>query len=398
MNTQEKPAAASAPPQRFAAIDAYRGFVMFLMMGEVFNTCAVSRALPDSGFWRFLCHHQSHAEWLGCSLHDMIQPSFSFLVGAALPFSIAARQAKGQNADGMALHAIWRALLLTLLGVFLRSTHSMQTRWTFEDTLSQIGMGYVFLFALGWRSVTAQWIGFAVCVVGYWAAFALYSPPPGFDYNSVGVSADWLKEHGHSGFAAHWNKNGNLAAAFDRWFLNLFPREHRFEYNDGGYSTLSFIPTLGTMIFGLIAGGVVKGERSPSAKIRWLAIAGVIALVLGIACNASGVCPVVKRIWILYSGGICCLMLAAFFFTNDAIGMSFWSFPLRVIGMNSIAAYCIAHLWEGFIVKNLKTHLGQNFFGLFGAPYEPFFLGCTVMLVFWLILLWMHRRKFFLRL
>src|SRR4029077_1192550 len=99
----------------------------------------------------YLAHHQSHVDWVGCSLHDLIQPSFSFLVGAALPFSLASRARRGQAFGQMAWHASVRALALVLLGVFLRSTSRPQTYWTFEDTLSQIGLGYVFLFLLAWR-------------------------------------------------------------------------------------------------------------------------------------------------------------------------------------------------------------------------------------------------------
>ena len=106
--------------QRLASLDAYRGFVMFLMMAEALRLCRVAAALPESGFWKFLCHHQTHVEWIGCSLHDLIQPSFSFLVGVALPFSIANRMSQGQSRGRMTAHALWRALLLILLGVFLR--------------------------------------------------------------------------------------------------------------------------------------------------------------------------------------------------------------------------------------------------------------------------------------
>ncbi len=73
-----------APPARAAPADAYRGFVMFLMTAEVFRPRAVAKAFPDSGFWGFLAFHQSQVEWRGCSLHDLIQPSFSFRAGAAL--------------------------------------------------------------------------------------------------------------------------------------------------------------------------------------------------------------------------------------------------------------------------------------------------------------------------
>ena len=374
---------------------------MFLMMAEVLRLCRVAAALPESGFWKFLCHHQSHVEWIGCSLHDLIQPSFSFMVGVALPFSIARRAAKGQTRELMTLHAFWRALVLILLGVFLRSTGSSQTYWTFEDTLTQIGLGYGFLFLLGFWPMRDQWIALALILAGYWAAFALYTVPPDFDYTRVGVAAEWFKEHGQTGFAAHWNKNSNLAWAFDTWFLNLFPREKPFEFNDGGYETLSFIPTLGTMILGLIAGNILRRDRDGFEKLRWFAIAGVIGLVAGSALGWLGICPVVKRIWTpswtLYSGGWCFLLLAGFYAIIDIIGFKFWAFPLVVIGMNSIAAYCIAHLFEAFVLKNLQTHLGQNVFRILGDACEPFLHGAAVLLVLWLMLHWMYRRKIFLR-
>src|SRR5213079_2874880 len=151
---------------RLASLDAYRGFVMFLMMAEVLRLCRVAAALPESGFWKLLCHHQSHVEWIGCSLHDLIQPSFSFLVGVALPYSIASRRARGQAPRQMTLHAVGRALILVLLGVFLRSVDRPETNWTFEDTLTQIGLGYPFLFLLGFCSRRVQWAALAVILAG----------------------------------------------------------------------------------------------------------------------------------------------------------------------------------------------------------------------------------------
>ena len=402
----QDPQTAPAPTQkapatiRLDSLDAYRGFVMLLMMGEVLDFWKVSRNLPDSGFWRFLAHHQTHTEWIGCTLHDMIQPSFSFLVGAAMPFSLASRAAKGQSRGKMAAHAIWRSVLLILLGVFLRSIGKPQTYWTFEDTLSQIGMGYFFLFCLGFCKVRWQWAALGLVLVGYWAAFALYpAPPPNFDYARVGVASGW--PHLMTGFQSHWNKNSNLAWAFDTWWLNLFPRESTFVSNDGGYATLSFIPTLGTMILGLIAGGVLRASRSASAKVKWLIIAGALSLLAGVALNWLGICPVVKRIWtpswVLFSGGWCFLFLAGFYLLMDVLNYKRWAFALVVIGMNSIAAYCIDHLCEDFIRENLTTNLGKHFYELFGQAYAPLFFGALTLLAFWLMLYWMYRRKLFLR-
>ena len=388
------------PVPRLTSVDAYRGFVMFLMMAEVLRFHDVAGAYPKSWFWAFLKHHQLHAEWVGCSLHDLIQPSFSFLVGVALPFSLASRRARGQSAGKMTLHAVWRALVLVALGIFLRSIGQGRTNYTFEDTLTQIGLGYVFLFLLGFRPARDQWIALGVIVVGYWAAFALY-PPPGADfaYPAVGVPTDW--PHLAGGFAAHWNKNSNPAWAFDTWFLNRFPRAKPFLYNGGGYATLSFIPTLGTLILGLLAGGVLRSDRTTRGKVEWLIVAGAIGLGVGWGLGALGVCPVVKRIWtpswVLYSGGWCFLILAASYLVIDVLGWKGWAFPLVVIGMNSIAAYCLSHLIEGFLKSSLKTHLGHDLFRSLGTTYEPLLEGAAVLGMLWLILFWMYRRKLFLR-
>src|SRR5512136_600556 len=147
-NMPPAPCSSGAPAAatRNTAVDAYRGFVMLLMMAEVLRLPAVARAFPGNWFWEFLAFNQSHVEWAGCSLHDTIQPSFSFLVGVALPYSIASRKAKGTSFGRMLLHTLWRSLLLVALGIFLRSQRGPITYFTFEDTLSQIGLGYTFLF------------------------------------------------------------------------------------------------------------------------------------------------------------------------------------------------------------------------------------------------------------
>jgi len=385
--------------QRLGSLDAYRGLVMFLMLAEALEFSRVSRSCPSSGFWRFLAGQQTHSEWMGCTLHDLIQPSFSFLVGVALPFSLASRTARGHSHARMAWHALGRSAALIMLGVLLRSIGRSQIYWTFEDTLSQIGLGYFFLFLLGTRSARWQWTALAVILIGYWAAFAVY-PAPGsdFDYARVGVPKGW--PHLLTGWAAHWNKNSNLAWAFDTWFLNLFPRASIFVFNGGGYATLSFIPTLGTMILGLIAGGVLRGDRSSADKVKWLFMAGGLSLLAGVALGWLGICPVVKRIWtpswVLYSGGWCFLLLAGFYGLVDVWRCKRWVFPLVVIGMNSIAAYCMSHLFDS-LQENLSKTGGSTFFDLLGRPYAPLLEGGLGLLILWLLLFWMYRRKLFVR-
>src|SRR6202000_61086 len=105
----------------------------------------------------------------------------------------------------MFLHAAWRSLLLIALGIFLRSIGKRQTYFTFEDTLTQIGLGYTFLFLLAWCRVRTQVLAAGAIIIRYGLLFAIYPlPPVDFHYGSVGVSASWLAEHGLHGFANHW--------------------------------------------------------------------------------------------------------------------------------------------------------------------------------------------------
>ena len=99
------------------------------------------------------------------------------------------------------------------------------------------------------------------------------------------------------GFAQHWDKGTNPAAKFDAWFLNLFPRAKPFAYESSGYPTLNFIPSLATMIFGLMAGELLRGPHSQWVKFLVLASLGLAALAVGTGLDAAGICPVVKIIW-----------------------------------------------------------------------------------------------------
>ena len=399
---KEQPSVRSelAPRARITALDAFRGFVMFLMLAEAMELWTLHDAFPASRFWAMVAFNTDHVPWQGCSLHDLIQPAFSFLAGASLPFSITSRSGRGETFGRMMMHAMWRSVVLVFLGIFLRSLHAQQTYWTFEDTLTQIGLGYTFLFLIAFAPRRVQIGVFAAILVGFWLAFVLYPlPSAGFDYPSVGVPANW--PHLYSGFLAHFNKNSNVAWAFDVWFLNLFPRSSPFRFNEGGWSTLSFIPTLATMMLGLWAGEWIKTSRSPQDVLRGLLLGGVVLALAGLVLQWLHVVPIVKRIWTssytLYSGGLVVLMLAGFYAAIEWKGWKRWSFPLLVIGANSIAVYVMSWTLERFVRQALVRHVGRAPFLVLGPPFEPVLVGATVVALFWAILSWMYRRNVFLR-
>jgi heparan-alpha-glucosaminide N-acetyltransferase len=395
--------AAREKPARLVSLDAYRGAIMLFMASGGLALPDVAKHFPDSSLWRFLAFNTDHVEWVGCSLWDLIQPSFMFMVGVAMPYSIASRRARGESERIIVAHVLYRAVFLVLLAIFLTSNWSKQTDFVFTNVLAQIGLGYAFLYLLLGRGMRMQLAALAGILIGYWLLFLLWPLPHPDPAADAAGSPTWF---------AHWNKNTNAASAFDVWFLNLFPRAAPFVLNKGGYETLNFVPSLGTMLLGLMAGEMLRRPKSPSYKLAWLLAASVLCLALGWLSGAF-LCPIVKRIWtpswVLFSAGWTFALLASFFWLIDIRGWRRWAFPLIVVGMNSIAMYCMAQLMKGWIGSSLQIHLGP-----FALPtlrrmplsvdpawlndtFGPIVQSAAVLLVLWLICLWMYRRGIFLR-
>jgi predicted acyltransferase len=393
------PEAQSARP-RLASLDAYRGFVMLAMASggaAILGPLAHSGDPDSSRFLHVLSEQLDHVEWGGCSFWDLIQPSFMFMVGVAMPFSYASRRARGDQWIRLFGHAVLRSLILIALAVFLASNGSKYTQFSFTNVLGQIGLGYVFVFLLLEKRPAIQLAAAVAILAGDWLLFAAFPlPGGGFPSATHGASDPQIVM---TGFFAHWNKNANVAAAFDRWFLNLFPHpaDHPFVFNEGGYATLNFIPSIATMLFGVLAGELLLSGRSRAGKLRALFVAGAACISLGLVLDAT-ICPIIKRIWtpswVVYSTGWTCWMLASFYAVIDVAGFRRWTFPLVVVGMNSIAIYLMAQLMKPFVRASLRTHFGEQ---LFAGPYGPLVRGSSTLLVFWLICFWLYRQKIFIK-
>jgi predicted acyltransferase len=393
-----------APLPRLVSLDAYRGFIMLAMASSGLGLAQVAKSFPDDPVWRFLGFHTDHVQWVGCAFWDLIQPSFMFMVGVAMPFSYVSRKAKGDSETTIFLHVLWRSLLLVLLGVMLSSNYrkpeaAQMTEWIFTNVLCQIGLGYTFLYLLRGRSIRVQLIALVGILAGTVVAFGLY---PVTGERPPGVSVyDWGRyfQPQFDGWFAHWSKNTNLGHAFDVWFLNLFPHPpgDPYQFNPGGYVTLNFVPSLATMLLGLMAGEMLRRESSVGRQLLWLVAAGLLCLGVG-ALAAETVVPMVKRIWTpswaLYSTGWTFLILALFHAIIEWAGWKRWAFPLVVVGVNSIAMYCMYQLFKPWILRTLKIHLGGD---LFAGTYGPIIADASVLLVLWLFCYWMYRRKLFLK-
>ncbi len=383
------------PSDRLLSLDAFRGFVMLLMASGGFGIRQMAAQNPGT-VWQTIAPQFVHREWAGCSLWDLIQPAFMFMVGVAMAYSHARRAEAGDSFSRMMLHGAWRAVALVMIGVVLASNGKAHTDWAFTNVLAQIGLAYLFLLGLWRMGWEAQVAAFIVILAGYGCWFFWHDLPVADAVTGVTAGA-----HGSGGslpgFFAHWNIHTNAAADFDRWFLNRFPRASPFEVNAGGYQTLNFIPSLATMLAGSLAGRFLHRSREARFTCSRLVVAGVMMLLAGFVAGLL-FCPVVKRIWtpswVLFSGGWVLLTLAAFYWLVEIAGQRKLVFPLVVVGMNSIFIYLMHSLCAGWIKQTLRKHISDApFTGYWGPVVE----SVGVLIVLWLMCWWLYRQRVFLR-
>lgn len=280
--------------------------------------------------------------------------------------------------------------MLSLL-IVSNDQESQRTVFDFSsDVLSQIGLAYPFAFIFVAKKPRVQLTAAAVILVAYWFAFYIYPLVPissgyGSMNNPGGIGT-------FDGFYGHWNKNTNVAAAFDRWFLNLFPRTETFRNHNAGLQTLNFIPSIVTLVMGLMAGEFLKKPLQPRLKFRKLCGAGLLSLLVGLFLGGT-LCPIVKAIWtpswVLFSSGFALWFLAAFYWLVDIKGWTRSSFPLIVVGANPLAMYLMMHLSRNWIWKTVEVHTA----GLFWTGRL-----ILVNVLLWLVCFWMYRKKIFVRL
>jgi len=372
----------------------------------------------DYGLWQQIAFHFEHSQWIshfdvdgvkwiGVRFWDLIQPAFMFMVGVAMPYSYARREAVGHGVLRRTGHALLRAAVLVLLGVFLVSTGESQTRWEFFNVLAQIGLGYFFAYILLGRAFWIQLLAFIVILAGYWGFFYNYAPPQNYDYAAVGATEASILE----GQFEPWSKNANAGYQVDLWLLNQFPRPkgEEFEYNPGGYLTLNFVPSIGTILLGVFCGQLLRGEKRWWQKFLLLVIGGAVCMGLAIAASMYA-CPIVKRIWtpswVLFSGAWVIWALAVFYLVLDLFRLRWLAFPLVIIGMNSLVMYLMSQLLRPWAEETVAIHFTgtlQRLGDLIGVDllaegmYAHLVWPTSAFILFWLIILWMYRQKFFVR-
>jgi predicted acyltransferase len=361
----------SAPPARLRSLDALRGFDMLWILGGA----GVLRALaesPGGPALSWLAGQTHHVEWDGFRAWDGIFPLFLFLAGVSMPLSFEARRRRGASTAGLAGHALRRGVTLVLLGAVYNGLLAFDwgtLRWA--SVLGRIGLGWMLaaFILLRFGSTRALCLWTAGILLGYWALLTLV-PVPGQGYASL--------EPGKT-----------LVDLFDRMYLP--GRLHHVVRDPEGL--LSTIPAVATCLSGVLAGRWLGGVRPPTQKALRLAAAGAAAILLALLWDC--VLPINKNLWsssfvALTSGGGL-VLLALFYWVIDVRGWQRWCLPLQVIGANAIAAYLLSAFVD-------FSALGELLLGsATPGSLHPAFLAGSGLLLEWLLLYALYRRRVFLR-
>lgn len=360
------------PKQRVCSLDALRGFDMFWIAGGA----SLFRTLADVTDWRWAdwwSAQMHHVKWQGFQAYDMVFPLFMFISGVAIPFALIGKLEQGVTKAKLLYKVAKRALILLVLGMVYNGALSFGAVRV-ASVLGQIGVAYMLaaLIVLHCRSVKAQF-GWLLGILFGYAVLQLWVPVPG---------------HG----AGVLTPEGCINGYIDRLLLpgSLYGTVFDPE------GLLCMVSAAGITLMGALAGQVLRAQRLTGfPKTAILAGSGVICVLLGVFLSQWY--PIIKSAWTttfnLLAGGISLLLLALFYLVIDVWKFQRWTFILRVVGLNSITIYLTMR------VVNF-AEISSFFFGgvssLCGA-YGPLVLSAGVLVLEWLLLWFLYRKRIFLR-
>ena len=361
------PAAAAVPPepapsQRYLALDAYRGFIMLILVSGGFGLAELARRNPA---FTPIASQFDHMDWEWIHFWDLIQPAFMFMVGVAMPFALAARMARGATSPVLFRHVVVRSLKLILWSQVLMSISRGTLYFQLINVLAQIGITYFLCYLImqlefRWQAVIA-----AAILAGHWALYVAF---PGTE-------------------GPFMSRSTNIGEVIDKFVFGRM--------NPGWWVNINFITSTATTLFGVWTGRLLQSQRKD--KMRMLAFWAVVCLAVGLIIHPWN--PIIKKIcttsFTIYSTGWVLLMLLVFYWVVEVKGYRKWTFPLIVIGSNSIFIYTLEEVLRGWLNRAVGTF---TFHYRFLGDYAPVAQACTVLLVMWYMCYWLYRRKIFFKL
>lgn len=371
---------------RIVSIDALRGWDMLLLCGGATALRMLLEWQGGDAMPQWLMQQFVHAEWgKGFTCWDLVMPLFIFITGASMPFAFAKyRQRGGEHwRVGTLWRVVRRVAVLFVLGMLVQgrlASAQPEKMSLFCNTLQAIAEGYLVtaVVLLCSPRLRVQLISCLCCMAAYWALLR------------------FVPYHGQP--AGLFLPDDNLAI-----YIDCLLQGH---WQDGTpYSWILTALSFGALtLMGCMGGQVIARYRGWRA-VAVLAASG--ALCLGGALLLEADTPLVKHIYtttcVLWSGGWCILLMSLFHLLFDCSGGKgrLPAYPLQVVGCNALLAYLLTEIhgphgismWQG-MVNPLIYGLAEQAHSIGGSAFVHALLS---LLLLWLLLLYLYRRKIFLK-
>ena len=364
------------PENRLKSLDALRGFDMLFIMGLSTFVIALCSLFPG-GSECWLAQTMKHVEWNGLAHHDTIFPLFLFLAGVSFPFSYAKSVEQGVTTRKIYFKIVKRALILILLGLIYNGLLKLEAgNIRVCSVLGRIGVA--------WAVAAVLYINFSrrtriiVCgsILLIYYLVVCYVGAPDVE------NAEPL------------TMKGTIVGYIDRLITpgRLYEGGH---FDPEG--VLSTVPAVVTAMLGIFTGEYVRStNHSGSRKSLMMLLAAAVMLAIGLLWNIEF--PINKMLWsssfVLVVGAYSLAMFALFYYIVDVRGWQRWSFPLQVVGMNSITIY-MAQKVISF------SHTNKYLFGGIASKLPPewgeLLIRGGYLLVCWLFLYFLYRKRVFLK-
>jgi len=364
---------------RLVSLDVFRGITIALMV-------LVNRPGGDIYYLAL-----QHAEWNGWTLADLVFPFFLFIVGMAIPYSLASKLARGYSRKKILLRVVRRSVILFVLGLFLNGFPYFDlSTIRIMGALQRIALCYFFASVIFLAFKVRGRVFFTVLLpLVYWMLMMLV-PVPGYGAGVLG-------------------KEGNLAQYIDSLILGDHIYAPTRTWDPEGI--LSTIPAIGTTLIGVLAGQYLRSNRSPLEKAVNLFFFGNLGVVIGALWDLWF--PINKNLWtssfVVFTGGIALVFLAGCYYLIDIKKYAMWTKPLTILGTNAITAYVLLEIVNVAIICTnitladgtsiaLKTFIYENFFASWAGPLNGSLFYALAYLTFLIgIMAIFYKHRIFIR-
>jgi predicted acyltransferase len=369
--------------ERYLALDVLRGLTIALMI--VVNT---------PGSWSYMYTPFMHAAWHGFTITDLIFPTFLFVVGNAMSFSM--KKMGGMDQSLFLKKVFKRTFLIFLIGWLLNAfpfvNYSADSGYAMINwsevrllgVLQRIALCYMLaaliIYYLGRRGAILYSI---VALLGYWAVMYLF-----------GEAAD------------PFSLTGNAALKLDLWLIgakNLYTGEG-IPFDPEG--VLSTFPSVVNVIAGYLVGKFIQDMGNNTRTVKKLALWGIALLVICLLWDM--VFPINKKLWtspyVLLTISLNLFLIGLLMLVIEVWRKRNWTYPFEVFGRNPLILYVLSgvliSLFHAIRIgeQTFKGLIYENLFTSWLGPKDASLLFSVIyMLLIWLVGLWMDKKKIYIK-